>query len=133
MGGALCYTVLDLVRTLLDFRTFACDSPYTQFPALVGVLRPVEAYARKAHTEYLTHARVLDRKIHHTANGAVGPIEAKLLVFSALGEDHAHEVIGFMVGALASSSPAFCGLHELADHRALPGSYGASGLSATHP
>ena len=52
MDGALCSTVLDLVRTLLDVKTFACGDLYKQFSALEGVLRPVEARAKKVHPQY---------------------------------------------------------------------------------
>ena len=65
-------------------KTFACGGPYKQLSALKGLLRPVEARATKAHTEYLAHSRVLDHKVHHA------PIEAGLLEFDALGGDHAH-------------------------------------------
>ena len=87
----LCSTVFDLVRTLPDVKIFACGEPYKQFSALKGVLRPVEARAKKVHSQYLARARVLDRKIHHTASGVVGPIEAKFLEFGAPGVEHAHE------------------------------------------
>ena len=49
IDGALCLTVLDLVRALLDVKNFACGDLYKQFTALEGVLRPVEARAKKAH------------------------------------------------------------------------------------
>ena len=54
LDGALCSTVLDLVRTLLDIKTFACGNPYNQFSALKGVLRPVEACAKKVHKTWHT-------------------------------------------------------------------------------
>ena len=47
IDGALCLPVLDLVRALLDVKNFACGDLYKQFTALEGVLRPVEARAKK--------------------------------------------------------------------------------------
>jgi hypothetical protein len=112
MNGALSSMVLDLVRTMMDAKTAACCNPYKQFSALKGALRPVEVRAMKAHPQYVAHARVLDRKIYHTASGVAGPIEAKLLEFGALGGDHAHEVLGLVVSAFGELSPAF---YELAN------------------
>ena len=63
-GGALISTVLDLVRTLLDVKSFACGEICRQFSALEGNLWPVDARAMKVCTEYLARARVLDHKIH---------------------------------------------------------------------
>ena len=112
MDGAMCSTVLDLVRTLLDVKTFACGDLYKQFSALEGFLRPVEARPRKTHPQYVAHARALDRKIHRTVRGAVGPIEATLLEFGAFRGGHAREVLGLVVGAFGELSSAF---YELAN------------------
>lgn len=60
MDGALYSTVLDLARALLDIKTFACGDLYTQFSALGGVLRPVEARTKMVHPQYVAHARVPD-------------------------------------------------------------------------
>ena len=70
-------------------------------------MRPVKARAKKVNTKNRTHARVLDRKIHHTASSVVGSIEAKLLEFGALGGSHTHEVIGLVVEAFNELPLAF--------------------------
>jgi hypothetical protein len=107
MDGALCSTVLDLARALLDVATFSWADLHRQFSAPEGVLRPVEARTKKAHSQYVAHARVLGRKIHHTLSGVAGPIEAKLFEFRALGLGHAYEAFGLVVGAFGELSAAF--------------------------
>jgi hypothetical protein len=54
--------------------------------------------------QYLSKARSLEHQQHGTARGTVGPIEAKLLEYSALDGIDAHAVVGLVLGAFGELS-----------------------------
>ena len=61
MDGALCSTVLDLARTLLDVKIFASGDLYRQFSALEGILRPMEARTRRKDHAFEMHKQSIVR------------------------------------------------------------------------
>ena len=65
---------------------------------------PVERRAERVSREYLLTARSLDRDIHKTVLGEVGPIEAKLLEYGAREGPKAHAVVGLVLGAFGELS-----------------------------
>jgi hypothetical protein len=97
-------TVFDSTRTLCDTKTLACGDVYKSFEATDHTNRatyPVEVRAKNVNKEYFTTARALDRKIHNTTEGSIGPIEARLLEF---GNCDDHAVIGLVMGAFGELS-----------------------------
>jgi hypothetical protein len=96
-----------LVQTLCDTKTLACGDAYKRFGAEQPGKRetfPVERRAERVSREYLLTARSLDRDIHKTVLGEVGPIEAKLLEYGAREGPKAHAVVGLVLGAFGELS-----------------------------
>jgi hypothetical protein len=65
---------------------------------------PVEQRAALVPKQYLSMARSLDKQLHGTPRGTVGPIEAKLLEYGALDGPDAHAVVGLVLGAFSELS-----------------------------
>jgi hypothetical protein len=101
-GGDAGDSVFSLVRTLADTKTLACGKNYRSFRVENPHRRknyPAEQRAALVPKKYLSKARSLDHKVHGTALGMVGPIEAKLLEYGALDGPAAYAAVGLVLGA----------------------------------
>jgi hypothetical protein len=110
-GGDAGDSPFSLLRTLADTKTLAYGKNCRSFRAESTYKRknyPVEQRAELVPKQHLSKARSLDRQVHGTARGTVGPIEAKLLEYGALDGSDAHAVVGLVLCANGELSTSCC-------------------------
>jgi hypothetical protein len=110
-GGDAGDSLFSLARALADTKTQACGKNYRSFRAedpYKPKTSPAKQRAALVSKQYLSKARSLNHQLHGTARGAVGPIEARLLEYGALGEPDSHAVVGLVLGAFGELSASCC-------------------------
>jgi hypothetical protein len=81
-----------------NYRPFRAEIPYKRKNY------PVEQRAALVLKQNMSKARSLDRQLHGTARGTVGPIEAELLENGALDGSDAHAAASLVLGAFGELS-----------------------------
>jgi hypothetical protein len=97
-------TIFDNVITITDIKTLAPGTAYNTISNII-TNQAVNHRADQVHKDYVTQARLIDRRINLTAETMTGPVERELSNYGCQGK-----VVGLVFGAFGECSSS---VHDL--------------------
>jgi hypothetical protein len=103
--GSLAGNPLINKHSLLDVKTLAPGSAYSEHDNLVAATGPVNRRQKQVDLDYHKSAHALDRKFNGTLQGTIGPVESEMNRYG--------RVMGLVVGAFSECSTDVYHLRDL--------------------